>query len=61
METVIPPNTTAEIIIPYGTIDNLSLNGSDFKENANLKLQNSEGTLIKITANPGTYQFRSKL
>jgi alpha-L-rhamnosidase len=61
LETVIPPNTTAEVIIPYGTIDNLLVNGSPFNENANLKLENSEGTLIKITANPGTYQFRSKL
>jgi alpha-L-rhamnosidase len=61
LDIVIPPNTTGEVIIPYGTIENLSVNGSLFKENINLKLVNTDGRLIKITANPGTYKFLTKL
>lgn len=58
LETVIPPNTTAEVIIPYGKIDNLSVNGSPFEERTNLKIENSDAELVKIIANPGTYKFQ---
>jgi alpha-L-rhamnosidase len=61
LEAVVPPNATAEVIIPYGTIDNLLVNGSPFKENSNLKLESTEGTLIKIIATPGNYKFQSNL
>ena len=38
LEAVIPPNTTAEIIIPCGKIDYLKINGKPFANNTNLKL-----------------------
>ncbi len=61
LEVVIPPNTSSEIQIPYGTIDNLSINGSAFKENSNLKLINSDEGFIKLLATSGTYNFQTKL
>lgn len=61
LDVVIPPNTTAQISIPYGIIDNLLVNGNPFQENLNLKLENSASTIINIIANPGTYKFQSKL
>lgn len=61
LEAVVPPNTTAEVIIPYGTIDNLLVNGSPFQENLDLKLANSKGASIHINVSPGTYKFESRL
>ena len=61
LETTIPPNTTAEISIPYGTIDNLLVNGSAFENNSDLKSEILEDALIKILAKPGVYKFQSKL
>ncbi len=61
LEVVIPPNTTAEIQIPYGIQDNLIVNGSAFKETSNLKLISSDSDSIKILAEPGTYNFQTKL
>ncbi|NRD23046.1 family 78 glycoside hydrolase catalytic domain [Winogradskyella litoriviva] len=61
LDVVIPPNTTAEIQIPYGTQDNLIVNASTFKETSNLKLISSDNDSIKILAEPGTYNFQTKL
>lgn len=61
LETTIPPNATAEISIPYGTIDNLLVNGNSFNEDSNLKLINSDKHFIKFLAEPGTYNFQAKL
>ena len=61
LDVVIPPNTTAEIQIPYGTQENLIVNGSVFKEKSNLKLISSVDNLINIEAAPGTYNFQTKL
>lgn len=61
LDVIIPPNTTADVIIPYGTIDNLLVNGNPFHEDSNLKLKSSTSNAINIIANPGTYKFQSKL
>ncbi|WP_299119269.1 alpha-L-rhamnosidase [uncultured Winogradskyella sp.] len=61
LDVVIPPNTTAEIQIPYGIQDNLIVNGSAFKETSNLKLISSDSNSIKIVAEPGTYNFQTKI
>ncbi|UMB54124.1 glycoside hydrolase family 78 protein [Lutibacter sp. A64] len=60
LDVVIPPNTTAEINIPYNTLDSLLVNGNIFKENSNIKLIDSEKMSIKILAQPGTYNFQTK-
>ncbi|WP_396635214.1 family 78 glycoside hydrolase catalytic domain [Maribacter sp. R86514] len=60
LNTVIPANTTAEIHIPYNTIDSLLENGNTFKENSNLKIINIEKNAIKIMAQPGSYNFHTK-
>lgn len=61
LNVVIPPNTTAEIQIPYGTQENLIVNASAFKETSNLKLISSDSDSVKILAEPGTYNFQTKL
>jgi alpha-L-rhamnosidase len=59
LDIVIPPNTTADIQIPYVMQNNLLLNGSAFKENLNLI--SSDKHSIKILTEPGTYNFKTKL
>ena len=61
LDIVIPPGTSAEIHIPYGNKDQLLVNGSVFTENSNLKLMSSENNSVKILAEPGTYNFQTKL
>ena len=61
LDVVIPPNTTAEIHIPYGTKNNLLLDGKNFNETSNVKLISSDKNVVKILAEPGTYNFQTKL
>ena len=61
LDIVIPPNTSAEVRIPYGNKENLLVNGNALNENSNLKLISSDKNLIKILAEPGTYNFQTKL
>ncbi|KAA5824868.1 Bacterial alpha-L-rhamnosidase [Algibacter amylolyticus] len=61
LDVVIPPNTSAEVHIPYGNKERLFVNGSMFAKNSNLKLMSSDTSLIKILAEPGTYNFQTKL
>ncbi|GAA4814969.1 family 78 glycoside hydrolase catalytic domain [Litoribaculum gwangyangense] len=58
---IIPPNTTAEIHIPNATQNNLLVNGNDFMETSNLKLISSNKNVVKLLAEPGTYNFQTKL
>ncbi|WP_298495845.1 family 78 glycoside hydrolase catalytic domain [uncultured Algibacter sp.] len=61
LDVIIPPNTSAEVHIPYGNKDHLFVNGSIFTENSNLKLMSSDTNSVKILAEPGTYNFQTKL
>ena len=61
LEIVIPPNTSAEVHIPYGDEENLLVNGNNFTETSNLKLISSDKNLVKVLAEPGTYNFQIKL
>lgn len=61
LETVIPPNTTAKIIVPANIERDLNLNGQLFKENSNVKLVNKTSDSFELLAQPGTYKFMSSL
>ncbi|WP_147676517.1 family 78 glycoside hydrolase catalytic domain [Algibacter pacificus] len=61
LEVVIPPNTTAKIVIPANTQKELLVNGLAFKENSNLKLIDTSTNTFQVMAQPGTYQFSSKI
>ena len=61
LEVVVPPNTTATIIMPRNAQDILNLNGSPFKESSDLKrIETSTGS-YELLAQPGTYRLKSKL
>jgi len=61
LEIVIPPNTTAQVIIPANTQNELMLNGVAFKDDSNLKLINTTNDAFELLVQPGTYSFQSKL
>ncbi|TDT47397.1 alpha-L-rhamnosidase [Maribacter spongiicola] len=61
LDVVIPANTSAEIHIPYNTINKLMVNNITFKENLNMKVIDSAQESIKILAQPGTYTFQLTL
>ncbi|MDP2527064.1 alpha-L-rhamnosidase [Maribacter dokdonensis] len=60
LDAVIPSNTTAEIQIPYNTEQNLLVNGISYREDSNLKVIDSNKNMIKILAQPGTFNFQIK-
>ncbi|WP_397364569.1 family 78 glycoside hydrolase catalytic domain [Olleya sp. R77988] len=61
LEIVIPPNTTAQVIIPANTQNELMLNGFDFIDNDDVKLVDKNEQSFKLLVQPGTYSFQSKL
>ncbi|RED47854.1 family 78 glycoside hydrolase catalytic domain [Seonamhaeicola aphaedonensis] len=60
LDVVIPPNTSAEVQIPFGTEANLMVNGNNFTETSNVKLISSDKNVVKLLAEPGTYNFQTK-
>ena len=61
LEVVIPPNTSAKVIIPVNTQNELMLNGVSFKENSNIKLLNTNNDAFELLVQPGNYKFIAKL
>lgn len=59
LEVVIPPNTTAKIIVPADTSNELLLNGQTFEDNNKVKLINKTKTSFELLVQPGTYKFTS--
>tara|TARA_R110002051_G_scaffold318695_1_gene401385 strand:- start:25223 stop:27931 length:2709 start_codon:yes stop_codon:yes gene_type:complete len=61
LETTIPPNTTATIIVIGDINEDLLLNGELFKENSSIKLIKKGTNSFELLAQPGTYKFQSKI
>jgi alpha-L-rhamnosidase len=58
LETTIPSNTTAKIVIPANTAENLLLDGSSFSNNSNVKLLKKSENAFELVVQPGTYVFK---
>ncbi len=61
LNVVIPPNTTAKVIIPGDTKQELVLDENTFKENINIKLIKNAGDIFELLVQPGSYKFKSKI
>lgn len=61
LEIVVPPNTTAKVMIPANTQNELILNDTSFKENSNVKLIKRAIDAFELLVQPGNYTFKSKL
>ncbi|WP_282040867.1 family 78 glycoside hydrolase catalytic domain [Winogradskyella flava] len=61
LEVVIPPNTTAKVIIPADTSQTLEIDGKTFEDNSNMKLIATGNDTFELEVQPGTYTFQSKL
>jgi alpha-L-rhamnosidase len=57
LETTIPPNTTAKVVIPANTDENLLLNSNPFSDNLNVKLLQKTESAYELVVQPGTYLF----
>ncbi|MDX1284133.1 MAG: alpha-L-rhamnosidase C-terminal domain-containing protein, partial [Draconibacterium sp.] len=57
LEATIPPNTSAKIIIPANTTENLIMNGESFSENAKIKLLKKSENAFELNVQPGTWNF----
>jgi alpha-L-rhamnosidase len=61
LQATVPPNTSAKIIIPANTDEDLLLNGSQFSQNPDIELlKKGEGT-FELMAQPGEYEFEASL
>ncbi|MFD0835674.1 family 78 glycoside hydrolase catalytic domain [Mariniflexile aquimaris] len=61
LDVVVPPNTTATILIPANAKEELRLNGEVFKQDSNVKLIKKENDFFEISAPSGTYSFQSTI
>ncbi|WP_299430128.1 family 78 glycoside hydrolase catalytic domain [uncultured Maribacter sp.] len=61
LEVVVPPNTTAKVVIPADTKQSLLLNGTTLEDNSNVKLVNTEKDTFVLEVQAGSYEFQSKL
>ncbi len=60
LDVVVPPNTSAEIHMPYKKMTGLLINGRPFKETSDIKLQSDSKVPLVFLVNSGTYKFESK-
>jgi len=61
LKAMVPPNTTAKIVIPANTAESLLLNGSVYSDNVEVKLLKKNKGDFELEAGAGTYVFESKL
>ncbi|UMB54125.1 glycoside hydrolase family 78 protein [Lutibacter sp. A64] len=61
LNIVIPPNTSAKVIIPANSNEELLLNANIFKNNKNVKLINKSSSSFELLVQPGNYKFISKI
>ncbi|NNF32525.1 MAG: family 78 glycoside hydrolase catalytic domain [Saprospiraceae bacterium] len=61
INAAVPPNTTAKIIIPANTGEELLLEGITFSENSNVKLIEKSENAFELQLEPGSYEFTSKI
>ncbi len=61
LEVVVPPNTTAKVVILANTKQALLLNDTNVEDNSNVKLTNTEKDAFVLEVQAGSYEFQSKL
>jgi len=61
LKVVVPPNTTAQVVIPADTKEELRLNGTKFSDTKNAKLLDKGKETFQLEVQPGTYTFQSKI
>jgi len=61
LNIIVPPNTSAKVIILADTDKNIKLNGTVLKNNSYVKLIKKEADRFQLEVQPGAYSFESKL
>ena len=61
LKATVAPNTTAKIIIPANTEEQLILDGNTFSDQTKVKLLKKGSGSFELLAQPGTYVFESRL
>jgi len=61
LETTVPPNTTARIILPGNIAEEILLDGNVLTDNPNIKLVAKADSTFELKAQPGNYTFKTIL
>lgn len=61
LETTIPPNTTAQVLIPGDISNDVLLNGAVITNNKNVQIVKTGIASFELLVQPGTYNFETKL
>lgn len=61
LDITIPPNTTAEVVVPGKTSQDLLLDGKKIKTDSNVKVIKKGNNSFELLVQPGTYRFQSKI
>jgi alpha-L-rhamnosidase len=59
LDIIVPPNTTAQVLVPGNTQESIKVNGIQFEENSNIKLLSKTKKAFVFKVNPGTYTFKT--
>ncbi len=59
LDIIVPPNTTAQVLVPGNTQESIKVNGIQFEENSNIKLLSKTKKAFVFKVNPGTYAFKT--
>lgn len=60
LQTTIPPNTTAQVLIPGDITNDLLVNGAIVKNDAHIQIIKTETDVFELLLQPGTYSFQTK-
>jgi len=61
LNTTVPPNTTAQILIPGKVSEDLLLNGKIITNNTNIQIIKTSTDFFELLVQPGTYSFQTKI
>ena len=59
LKITVPPNTSAQVVIPINEGMSLLMNEKEFKDNSNVKMLDESANKIVINVLPGKYSFKT--
>ncbi len=59
LDIIVPPNTTAQVLVPGNTQESIKINGVEFESNSDIKLLSKTNKAFVFKVNPGRYSFKT--
>ncbi len=60
LDIIVPPNTTAKVVVPGNTKETIKVNGVEFEGDSNMKLLSKTNKAFVFKVSSGVYSFKTK-